>query len=97
LPVNINEKKEDNYLFYFCENVTSMIDKPDLLVVKLMAKLEDPDPRIRRNATGALRMQGFKAYAAVSAIQPLLGDSDPSVRREAERTLEMLDALLARA
>jgi HEAT repeat protein len=74
-----------------------MIDKPDLLVVKLMEKLGDPDPRIRRNATGALRMQGSKACAAVPAIQPLLGDSDPSVRREAERTLETLDALLARA
>jgi hypothetical protein len=31
----------------------------------------------------------------VPAIQPLLADSDPVVRREAEQTLEILDALLA--
>jgi HEAT repeat protein len=74
-----------------------MTDTSDLLIAKLVEKLGDPDPRVRRNATGALRMQGAKACAAVSAIQPLLGDSDPSVRRVAEQTLETLDALLARA
>jgi HEAT repeat protein len=75
---------------------TSMTDKPDLLIAKLIEKLRDPDPRIRRNATGALRMQGAKARVAAAAIQPLLKDSDPAVRREAERTLETLGALLVR-
>jgi HEAT repeat protein len=72
-----------------------MIDLSDLLITKLIEKLTDPDPRVRRNATGALRMQGAKARLAVPAIQPLLADSDPVVRREAEQTLEILDALLA--
>ncbi|MBN2577565.1 MAG: HEAT repeat domain-containing protein [Pirellulales bacterium] len=74
-----------------------MIDKPDLLISKLIEKLADSDPRVRRNATGALRMQGAKACAAISSIEPLLADPDPAVRREAERTLETLDALLADA
>jgi hypothetical protein len=72
---------------------TTTMDKPDLLILKLMEKLSDPNPRIRRNATGALRMQGVKAWAAIPAIQPLLADSDPAVRREAEQTLEAFDRL----
>jgi HEAT repeat protein len=64
--------------------------KTDLLVLKLMEKLSDSDPRIRRNATGALRMQGLKAMPAIPAISRLIQDDDPWVRREAERTLEAL-------
>jgi HEAT repeat protein len=62
----------------------------DLLVLKLMEKLVDRDPRIRRNATGALRMQGRKAVPAIPAISRLTEDEDPWVRREAERALEAL-------
>jgi hypothetical protein len=71
--------------------------QPDLLVLKLMEKLADRDPRIRRNATGALRMQGPKAVHALAAISRLTDDEDVGVRREAERTLEALRPLPARA
>lgn len=65
--------------------------EPDqLLVRKLIEKLSDKDPRVRRNATGALRMQGLKAAVAVPAISRLLNDEDPRVRREAERAIEQL-------
>ncbi len=64
--------------------------EPDLLIRKLVEKLSDKDPRIRRNATGALRMQGDKAASAVPAILRLLKDEDPRVRREAERAVEEL-------
>jgi HEAT repeat protein len=70
--------------------------QPDLLVLKLMEKLSDCDPRIRRNATGALRMQGYKAAPALPAISRLIQDEDPWVRREAERTLEELRPLPTR-
>jgi hypothetical protein len=70
--------------------------QPDLLVLKLMEKLGDRDPRIRRNATGALRMQGWKAVPAIAAISRLTEDEDPWVRREAERTLEALRPMPSR-
>jgi HEAT repeat protein len=73
-----------------------MPSQPDLLVLKLIEKLDDRDPRIRRNATGALRMQGRKAEPALQAISRLVQDEDPWVRREAERTLEELRPLPAR-
>ncbi len=72
-----------------------MAQTTDLLVLKLMEKLRDVDPRIRRNAAGALRMQGPKAAAAVDAIAQLLDDADPSVRREAERAVDQLRVHLA--
>ncbi len=68
-----------------------------LLIRKLIEKLNDKDPRVRRNATGALRMQGTKAAAAVPAISRLLNDDDPRVRREAEQALEQLTPVALRA
>jgi len=68
-----------------------------LLVRKLIEKLTDKDPRIRRNATGALRMQGSKAVLAVPAILRLLNDEDPRVRREAEQAIEQLGPMFAPA
>jgi HEAT repeat protein len=64
------------------------LGQPDLLVQKLVEKLHDADPITRRNATGALRLQGLRALAAIPAISTLLTDQDPRVRREAERTLD---------
>jgi hypothetical protein len=63
---------------------------PDLLILKLMEKLGDSDPITRRNATGALCLQGARARAAIPAISALLADQDPRVRNEAERTLDHL-------
>ena len=68
-----------------------------LLIRKLIEKLGDKDPRVRRNATGALRMQGTKAAGAVPAISRLLDDADPWVRREAEQAIEQLAPVAIRA
>lgn len=68
-----------------------------LLIRKLVEKLSDKDPRVRRNATGALRMQGSKAAGAVPAISRLLNDEDPRVRREAEQAIEQLSPVAIRA
>ena len=68
-----------------------MIPKqPDLLILKLIDKLDDADPLIRRNAAGALRLQGLRAVAAIPALLALLSDLDPRVRNEAERALDHL-------
>ncbi len=69
----------------------TMIPKqPDLLILKLIDKLDDADPLIRRNAAGALRLQGLRAVAAIPALLALLSDLDPRVRNEAERALDHL-------
>ena len=67
-----------------------MPTKPDLLILKLMQKLGDANPLVRRNAAGALRLQGSRAKAAIPALSALLTDQDPRVRSEAERTLDHL-------
>jgi HEAT repeat protein len=72
--------------------------EPDLMLVrKLVEKLSDKDPRVRRNAAGALRMQGIKAVEAVPAITRLLDDEDPRVRREAEQAIEQITPVAVRA
>lgn len=62
----------------------------DPLILKLIEKLHDSDPITRRNAAGALRLQGARAAAAIEAIAELLADHDPRVRREAERAIDQL-------
>jgi HEAT repeat protein len=64
--------------------------QPDLLILKLVQKLSDSDPLIRRNAAGALRLQGTRAVAAIPALSALLTDQDVRVRNEAERALDHL-------
>lgn len=64
--------------------------QPDLLILKLIEKLDDADPLIRRNAAGALRLQGLRAMEAIPALSILLNDQDPRVRNEAERALDHL-------
>ena len=68
---------------------------PDLLIRKLIEKLSDSDPRVRRNAAGALRLHGRRAIAALPALAALLEDSDHRVREEAERAIERLRDLAA--
>jgi HEAT repeat protein len=72
-----------------------IIGQPDLLILKLIEKLGDADPITRRNAAGALRLQGFRAVAAIPAIAELLTDQDPRVRREAERAIDQLKLVAA--
>ncbi len=67
-----------------------MPDQPDRLIRKLIEKLGDKDPITRRNAAGALGMNGARALAAVPDLQKLLEDRDPRVRDEAERALTRL-------
>ena len=69
--------------------------QPDLLILKLVEKLSDVDPLIRRNAAGALRLQGVKAVAAIPALSTLLMDQDIRVRNEAERAIESLRLVAA--
>ena len=72
-----------------------MVKQPDLLILKLMEKLSDVDPLIRRNAAGALRLQGSRAVAAISALVTLLTDQDVRVRNEAERAIDHLRLVAA--
>jgi hypothetical protein len=72
-----------------------MTQQPDLLILKLIEKLGDANPIIRRNATGALRLQGCRAVAAIPAISALLTDEDPRVRCEAERAIDYLKLVAA--
>ena len=51
--------------------------QPDLLIRKLIEKLRDSDRRTRRNAAGALGMQGTRALEAIPVLSALLSDSDP--------------------
>lgn len=69
--------------------------QPDLLILKLMEKLGDNDPLIRRNAAGALRLQGSRAVAAIPALSILLSDQDVRVRNEAERAIDHLRLVAA--
>jgi hypothetical protein len=72
-----------------------MPKQPDLLILKLMEKLADVDPLIRRNAAGALRLQGSRAVAAIPALSALLADQDVRVRNEVERALDHLRLVAA--
>jgi len=72
-----------------------MFKKPDLLILKLIEKLSDSDPLIRRNAAGALRLQGSRAVAAIEALGTLLSDQDVRVRNEAERAIDHLRLVAA--
>ena len=69
---------------------TRFSSQPDLLIRKLIEKLRDSDRRMRRNAAGALGMQGTRALEAIPVLSALLSDSDPDVRATAERTLDHL-------
>jgi HEAT repeat protein len=69
--------------------------QPDLLILKLIEKLHDADPVTRRNAAGALRLQGARAVAAIPAIAALLTDQDQRVRTEAERAIDHLRLVAA--
>ena len=68
----------------------SMSMQPDLLILKLIEKLSDSNPITRRNAAGALRLQGARAVVALPAISALLTDQDSRVRNEAERAVAHL-------
>ncbi len=72
-----------------------VVMQPDLLILKLIEKLHDADPVVRRNAAGALRLQGVRAVAAITALSDLLSDADIRVRNEAERAIDHLRLVAA--
>jgi len=76
------------------DNAT-MPSQPDPLILKLIEKLSDANPLTRRNAAGALRLQGRRAIDALPAITVLLADQDPRVRNEAERAIDHLRLVAA--
>jgi HEAT repeat protein len=76
-------------------DVVRLSEQPDLLIVKLMQKLDDNDPLVRRNAAGALRLQGSRAVAAIPALARLLVDQDVRVRSEAERAIDHLKLVMS--
>ena len=65
----------------------------ELVIAKVVARLHDQDPRVRRNAVGVLRLNGRPAVVAIPELQKLLRDEDPLVRNEARRTLDELRAV----
>ena len=62
----------------------------DLLIERLIERLQDENPIDRRNAAGALRLHGERAISALPALQRLLDDPSPMVRAEAQRAVERL-------
>ena len=76
-------------------DVENMLTQYDLLISKLMQKLDDSDPVVRRNAAGALRLQGVRAVGAIPSLVALLTDQDSRVRTEAERAIDHLRLVAA--
>ncbi|HBO44180.1 MAG TPA: hypothetical protein DD670_09655 [Planctomycetaceae bacterium] len=68
-----------------------MIAQGDLLIDKLIERLDYADPITRRNAAGALRLHGERARPALPALEKLLNDPIPMVRNEARRAIDRLE------
>lgn len=67
-----------------------MVDQPDPLIGRLVQRLRDADPVVRRNAAGALRLHGKRAVGAILDLGGLLSDENDKVRAEAQRALNRL-------
>jgi HEAT repeat protein len=67
-----------------------MSDSVDRLIAKLVHRLRDADPIVRRNAAGALRLHGRRASCAADELARLTADDNDGVRAEAERALSRL-------
>jgi HEAT repeat protein len=67
-----------------------MDDQADALMRKLVQRLHDADPVARRNAAGALRLQGQRAACTIPELSELLADEDARVRAEARRAVDRL-------
>ena len=63
----------------------------DPVIQRLIDHLGDKDPRTRRNAAGALRLNGRRAVCAIPDLMRLLTeDQDRRVRLEAEQAIRCL-------
>ena len=65
----------------------------DPIIKRLIDNLSDKDPRTRRNAAGALRLNGRRAVCAIPILVQLLEDKDHHVRKEAEQAIQRLKAV----
>lgn len=72
-----------------------MTERPDPLIDKLIQRLRDQDPVVRRNAAAALRLHGPRAVAAIAELQKSLADEDARVRSEVQHALRRLRQLAA--
>jgi HEAT repeat protein len=72
-----------------------MVDRPDNLIDRLVQRLRDADPVVRRNAAGALRLHGERAVDAISELSGLLSDENDKVRAEAQKALYRLRRAVA--
>ncbi len=72
-----------------------MMERPDPLIDKLIRRLQDRDPVVRRNAAAALRLHGPRAVAAIAELQKSLADEDAQVRSEVQHALRRLRQLAA--
>jgi HEAT repeat protein len=71
--------------------------KPDKCVPAIVPFLTSPNLGHRQKAMGALRAFGTNALPAKTAIQGALNDTDPWVRREAEKAIKTLEDLKTKA
>ncbi len=62
----------------------------DPLIRKLIQRMHDPDPLVRLNAVGALRLHGARAVGAIPQLVEMLADPNHRVRAEARRALARL-------
>ena len=67
-----------------------MAEQADPLIDKLVRRLHDVDPTVRRNAVGSLRLHGERAVCAIPELSRLLADEDAKVRAEVQRALYRL-------
>jgi hypothetical protein len=70
-------------------------DPSDAVIQRLVLLLRSGDPATRRNAAGALRLNGARALPALSELTHLLDDDDPLVQHEARRAIERLRTVAA--
>lgn len=64
----------------------------DELVVEMLPKLDDPDPRARLVAIRFLAGQGDKAKETLPRLKELAKDKDPAVREAATAAVKKLEA-----
>jgi hypothetical protein len=72
------------------EEGMTVSEQLDLLIQKLIDRLNADDPVTRRNAAGSLRLHGERAVGAIPELVKHLSDEHPEVRNEVRRALDRL-------
>lgn len=72
------------------------VSTSDVVIERLVLLLNSNDPTTRRNAVGALRLNGARALSALPELTRLLDhDDDPLVKQEVDRAIKRLRAIAA--